>query len=131
MLRDHDPMAGHGGGARRPPCGGRGQPRTGLDSGWLGPHGGSAPVGANARHGVRRTVAPFLRVAKAGILSIENCSYTRQSREREPTGRLNMTTVTISLPETLRTFIDEQLATKGYGNVSEYFRSLLRGRKST
>ena len=37
-----------------------------------------------------------------------------------------MTTVTISLPETLRTFIDQQMATKGYGNVSEYFRSLLR-----
>jgi antitoxin ParD1/3/4 len=37
-----------------------------------------------------------------------------------------MTTVTISLPETLKTFIDRQLATKGYGNVSEYFRSLLR-----
>ncbi len=37
-----------------------------------------------------------------------------------------MTTVTISLPETLKMFIDEQLATKGYGNVSEYFRSLLR-----
>jgi antitoxin ParD1/3/4 len=37
-----------------------------------------------------------------------------------------MTTVTISLPETLKTFIDQQLATKGYGNVSEYFRSLLR-----
>src|ERR1039458_2749200 len=64
MLRDHDPMAGHGGGARRPPGSGRGQPRTGLDSGWLGPHGGSAPVGANARHGVRRTVAVVLRVAR-------------------------------------------------------------------
>lgn len=37
-----------------------------------------------------------------------------------------MTTVTISLPETLKTFINEQIATKGYGNVSEYFRSLLR-----
>jgi len=37
-----------------------------------------------------------------------------------------MTTVTISLPESLKTFIDEQLAVKGYGNVSEYFRSLLR-----
>lgn len=37
-----------------------------------------------------------------------------------------MTTVTISLPEILKTFIEEQLATKGYGNVSEYFRSLLR-----
>ena len=37
-----------------------------------------------------------------------------------------MTTVTISLPETLKDFIDDQLATKGYGNVSEYFRTLLR-----
>jgi antitoxin ParD1/3/4 len=38
-----------------------------------------------------------------------------------------MATVTIALPETLKTFLEEQLATKGYGNVSEYFRSLLRG----
>jgi antitoxin ParD1/3/4 len=37
-----------------------------------------------------------------------------------------MTTVTISLPESLREFIDNQIATGGYGNVSEYFRSLLR-----
>src|ERR1035438_6166173 len=45
---------------------------------------------------------------------------------KEAPGGSAMTTVTISLPETLKTFIDEQLATKGYGNVSEYFRSLLR-----
>ena len=37
-----------------------------------------------------------------------------------------MTTVTISLPESLKEFIDRQIASKGYGNVSEYFRSLLR-----
>ncbi len=37
-----------------------------------------------------------------------------------------MTTVTISLPESLKEFVDRQLTTKGYGNVSEYFRSLLR-----
>jgi antitoxin ParD1/3/4 len=37
-----------------------------------------------------------------------------------------MTTVTISLPETLRDFVDKQIATGTYGNVSEYFRSLLR-----
>lgn len=36
-----------------------------------------------------------------------------------------MKTVTISLPESLKAFVDGQLA-KGYGNVSEYFRSLLR-----
>lgn len=37
-----------------------------------------------------------------------------------------MTTVTISLPESLREFVDHQLANKGFGNVSEYFRTLLR-----
>jgi antitoxin ParD1/3/4 len=37
-----------------------------------------------------------------------------------------MTTVTISLPESLKAFVEEQTATKGYGNVSEYFRTLLR-----
>jgi antitoxin ParD1/3/4 len=37
-----------------------------------------------------------------------------------------MTTVTISLAELLKTFVEEQTTTKGYGNVSEYFRTLLR-----
>lgn len=37
-----------------------------------------------------------------------------------------MTTLTISLPESLKAFVDAQLANKGFGNVSEYFRSLLR-----
>lgn len=37
-----------------------------------------------------------------------------------------MTTVTISLPDSLREFIDREVESKGYGNVSEYFRGLLR-----
>jgi antitoxin ParD1/3/4 len=37
-----------------------------------------------------------------------------------------MTTVTISLPDSLREFIDREVANKGYGNVSEYVRGLLR-----
>ncbi len=37
-----------------------------------------------------------------------------------------MTTVTISLPDTLKDFVEHEVATKGYGNVSEYFRTLLR-----
>ncbi len=37
-----------------------------------------------------------------------------------------MTTVTVSLPESLKDFIEGQVATKGFGNVSEYVRSLLR-----
>jgi len=37
-----------------------------------------------------------------------------------------MATVTISLPDSLKAFVETQLETGGYGNVSEYFRSLLR-----
>jgi len=37
-----------------------------------------------------------------------------------------MTTLTISLPESLRDFVEHQVKNKGYGNVSEYFRGLLR-----
>ena len=37
-----------------------------------------------------------------------------------------MTTVTISMPESLKEFIDTTVEAKGYGNVSEYIRGLLR-----
>lgn len=37
-----------------------------------------------------------------------------------------MTTLTISLPDSLKEFIDIEVQTKGYGNVSEYVRGLLR-----
>ena len=56
------------------------------------------------------------------ILSIANTIPATVKQAR----KFTMTTVTISLPESLKTFIDEQLATKRHGNVSEYFRTLLR-----
>ena len=37
-----------------------------------------------------------------------------------------MTTLTISLPDSLKEFIEREVKTKGYGNVSEYVRGLLR-----
>lgn len=37
-----------------------------------------------------------------------------------------MQSITISLPESLKTFVETEVATKGFGNVSEYFRTLLR-----
>ncbi|HTE20473.1 MAG TPA: type II toxin-antitoxin system ParD family antitoxin [Armatimonadota bacterium] len=37
-----------------------------------------------------------------------------------------MPTVTISIPDTLREFVESEVRTKGYGNVSEYFGSLVR-----
>ncbi|MBS1855409.1 MAG: type II toxin-antitoxin system ParD family antitoxin [Acidobacteria bacterium] len=37
-----------------------------------------------------------------------------------------MPNVTISLPEPLKEFVESEMAVRGYGNVSEYFRSLLR-----
>lgn len=38
-----------------------------------------------------------------------------------------MTTVTISMPESLKGFLEREVAEKGYGNTSEYIRELLRG----
>ena len=37
-----------------------------------------------------------------------------------------MATMTISIPEPLRGFMQKQMKSKGFGNVSEYFRTLLR-----
>jgi antitoxin ParD1/3/4 len=41
-----------------------------------------------------------------------------------------MTTVTVSMPESLKDFIDREVKMKGYGNVSEYIRGLLRDAQS-
>ena len=41
-----------------------------------------------------------------------------------------MTIVTISLPDPFGEFVDSQVASKGLGNVSEYFLSLLRKARS-
>lgn len=37
-----------------------------------------------------------------------------------------MSTMNISLPEALKAFVDEQVATRGYGTSSEYVRELIR-----
>ena len=37
-----------------------------------------------------------------------------------------MTTLNISLPDSMRTFIDEQIARGGYSTASEYIRDLIR-----
>ena len=37
-----------------------------------------------------------------------------------------MSTMNISLPEALKGFVDEQVASRGYGTSSEYVRELIR-----
>lgn len=37
-----------------------------------------------------------------------------------------MSTMNISLPETLKSFVDEQVDQRGYGTSSEYVRELIR-----
>ena len=37
-----------------------------------------------------------------------------------------MATITISLPDSLKSFIEEQVDQEGFGTVSEYLRSLVR-----
>ncbi len=37
-----------------------------------------------------------------------------------------MSTMNISLPETLKAYVDQQVDTRGYGTSSEYVRDLIR-----
>jgi len=37
-----------------------------------------------------------------------------------------MSTMNISLPETMKAFVDEQVSQRGYGTSSEYVRELIR-----
>ena len=37
-----------------------------------------------------------------------------------------MTTMNISLPDTLKSFVDEQVVQRGFGTSSEYVRELIR-----
>ena len=37
-----------------------------------------------------------------------------------------MTTMNVSLPDGLKSFVDEQVATRGYSTSSEYVRELIR-----
>lgn len=37
-----------------------------------------------------------------------------------------MTTMNISLPDTLKAFVDQQVSSKAYGTSSEYVRELIR-----
>jgi antitoxin ParD1/3/4 len=37
-----------------------------------------------------------------------------------------MSTMNISLPETMKAFVDEQVSERGYGTSSEYVRELIR-----
>ncbi|MDP2831971.1 MAG: type II toxin-antitoxin system ParD family antitoxin [Pseudomonadota bacterium] len=37
-----------------------------------------------------------------------------------------MTTMNISLPDSLKSFVDEQVVQRGYGTSSEYVRELIR-----
>lgn len=37
-----------------------------------------------------------------------------------------MSTVSVSLPDALRAFVDQQVAAEGYGSAGEYLRELVR-----
>lgn len=37
-----------------------------------------------------------------------------------------MTTMNISMPDTLKSFVEAQVKVRGYGTSSEYFRALIR-----
>jgi antitoxin ParD1/3/4 len=60
------------------------------------------------------------------LLTIKDCGIIRVGKVWRNWRNRKMPTVTISMPESLKAFVEAQVETRGYGNVSEYFRELLR-----
>ena len=72
-------------------------------------------------------------------LLLVDCVLRHRSSTQSPTGRpaqfakfcqpdydFAMSTMNISLPESLKDFVDEQVEQRGYGTSSEYLRELIR-----
>lgn len=53
-------------------------------------------------------------------------SYNGLAKVCQRTHTCTMSTMNISLPETLKAFVDEQVSRRGYGTSSEYVRELIR-----
>lgn len=58
--------------------------------------------------------------------SIPPCSDPQFAKICQFMDTAGMSTMNISLPDTLRSFVDEQVSQRGYGTSSEYVRELIR-----
>jgi len=79
-----------------------------------------------------------MRPMRAAVINIRHdreqaCSRTPLHRPRahlanfwQSTHTRFMGTMNISLPDTLKAFVDEQVSQRGYGTSSEYVRELIR-----
>ena len=57
---------------------------------------------------------------------MSNASRTRLANFCQTVQACTMSTMNISLPESLKDFVDDQVAQGGYGTSSEYVRELIR-----
>jgi len=60
--------------------------------------------------------------ARLALMRVE----TRLAKFCQRTHTDAMSTMNISLPDTLKSFVDEQVSQRGYGTSSEYVRELIR-----
>lgn len=65
-----------------------------------------------------------IRVGHGGLLSVGWNTNLAKFCQRFHT--YAMSTMNISLPDTLKSFVDEQVSQRGYGTSSEYVRELIR-----
>lgn len=62
---------------------------------------------------------------ESGCFGVGNVLGVLPKFANEPT-LFVMSTMNISLPEALKSFVDEQVSQRGYGTSSEYLRELIR-----
>jgi antitoxin ParD1/3/4 len=79
-----------------------------------------------APHQVKSTHISVNRHFLASAKKATNFLFLSNKDKCYTISQVIMTTMTISLPDSLKDFIEREVQTKGYGNISEYVRGLLR-----
>ena len=70
--------------------------------------------------------APICLVARARLHAHEDQAFGALPKFAKLPTFTSMSTMNISLPESLKSFVDEQVTTRGFGTSSEYIRELIR-----
>jgi antitoxin ParD1/3/4 len=96
-----------------------------VSAGW-GQEGEDSSAKSGPVHNFAAAYRSSLRIADAQRYAASDVRPTDLGKFCQDAYRAAMSTMNISLPKSLKSFVDEQVATRGFGTSSEYVRDLIR-----
>ena len=80
----------------------------------------------HSRLNLKNKITPVLRLLRLLRLGAKSVSRARLAKFCQTIQACIMSTMNIFLPESLKDFVDDQVAQDGYGTSSDYVRELIR-----